>query len=228
LKIWSAQSGEPITNAKIKLDAGGSLLIVHGGHLLVSQETTSVIDAKTGRRIRTFGRAGLEHVECLAVSSDGTLVAAEVMDYEDGPTTVSIFTVATGDRTVIDLDVEALGQGSILGYPVTFTHSGKYLFVGDTIYDCATGESLVRGLSISTASKGILGESQPSIALFGLDDRTLLVGNGDMVAVYRLSGPKRWHGVFYLKEVWAAILFTLALLYSLLRDWKGLARGTHQ
>ena len=43
--------------------------------------------------------------------------------------------------------------------------------------------------------------------------------------VWTRTRPEQWYGVFYLKEFWATLLFSLALLWSLRRDWKGLARG---
>ena len=42
--------------------------------------------------------------------------------------------------------------------------------------------------------------------------------------VFHRRRPEWWWGVFYLKELWLAAVLTLALLWSVRRDWKGLAR----
>ena len=42
---------------------------------------------------------------------------------------------------------------------------------------------------------------------------------------YRRIRPEQWYGIFWLKEMWATLLFSITLLWSLHRDWKGLARG---
>ena len=43
------------------------------------------------------------------------------------------------------------------------------------------------------------------------------------IDVFRRRHSHRWHGIFQLPEFWLTLALSLALLYSLHRDWKGLA-----
>ena len=60
---------------------------------------------------------------------------------------------------------------------------------------------------------------------FLADGKMFHVRDDDFVTLYHRTRPEPWYGIFHLKEMWATLLLSLALLWSLHRDWKGLARG---
>jgi hypothetical protein len=76
----------------------------------------------------------------------------------------------------------------------------------------------------STGKSGISWQ-MPTLHLTQSSDSYAVVAKTGDVRVFHRTRPEWWWGIFYLPESWLTLALTLALLYSLHRDWKGLARG---
>ena len=60
-------------------------------------------------------------------------------------------------------------------------------------------------------------------AAISFDGNYICTTSDDMTArIWERRRPEQWWGVFHLKEFWLTLALTLALLWSVRRDWKRL------
>ena len=174
--IWEERQGQNFSGSALRVSPDGRTVAV-------GYDSIRLLDAATGKLVRTIERRPSNSLHSLAFSPDGTLLAAEDK-YE-----VSLWEVATG-RLVRRM------EGTLCVEALAFTPDGTQLiatpgFEGDVrVWDVATGR-LSRTLPGRVGATGTLAISK--------DGRLVATGGGSSANASQRAGPDHSIKIWELK-----------------------------